>query len=90
MLLRQFPLAIICQHTLEKIQLSFSKSLGNCQVPMPKLISKAVEKALSELPKRKYKWSKKTEKKKYFIYTSIILHLFPLTFAEIKYTSSIL
>ena len=45
--------------------------------------------ALLELPKKKYKWSIKTEKR-YFVYFSDIWYLYFLTFVEMNYTSSIL
>ena len=35
-----FASAMICRRTLEKIQITFGKSLGNCRVP--RRISKAV------------------------------------------------
>ena len=38
---RQYDLAIICRRTLEKIQISLGKSLGNCRVLVQ--ISKAVK-----------------------------------------------
>ena len=46
---------------------------------------------LGELSKKKYKRSIKTEKiKRYFVYISVKLDLYFLTFVEMRYTSGIL